>query len=253
MHIHAVIPAYNEAGRIQQSLETLWSFSRHAPFHFTVTIVDDGSRDPTGAIVRAFQQDIWKSLRYFRLPANRGKGAAVRFGMLHLPSCQWALLSDTDLSTPLEEIEKLLQFQDQAGILIGSRALDPSLIHIRQPFIRQNMGKVFNLLIRLMLFQGFYDTQCGFKLFRAHLARELFQALKTEGFAFDVEIIGRALLRGYRVLEIPVRWDHRESSRVNLIRAPLRMFWELLRLRLRLGRIHPSFPPFFDGAPLQKG
>ncbi|HPR62756.1 MAG TPA: glycosyltransferase family 2 protein [Thermoanaerobaculia bacterium] len=244
MVIHVIIPAYNEAGRIEGTLDALYEYSRTGPHRLAVSVVDDGSTDPTVSIVTAYRDNVWSEVRLVRLPRNLGKGAAVRYGMMHLaPGCDWALLSDADLSTPIEEVETLLAHSREAGILIGSRALNPDLITIHQPALRQLMGKVFNLLIRTLFLDGFYDTQCGFKLFRPHIARQIFTELTTPGFAFDVEVIARAYRRGYVVKEVPVRWEHRELSRVSIVGAPLKMLKEIVKLRLRMGRVRPAFPP----------
>lgn len=252
MRIHVVIPAFNEAGRIEATLDALYEYHREGPHDLAVSVVDDGSTDPTVSIVKEYGDSVWPDVRILRLPRNLGKGAAVRYGMLHLSrDCDWALLSDADLSSPIEEVERLLAHGARAGVIIGSRALDPSLIHVRQPLHRQTMGKVYNFFVRMLNFGGYHDTQCGFKLFRPHIAAEVFQDMKVQGFSYDVEAIALALRKGYRVLEVAVRWDHMELSRVRISSAPARMFMELLRIRSRYGRVRPAYPPAADDARLQ--
>jgi dolichyl-phosphate beta-glucosyltransferase len=165
---------------------------------------------------------------------NRGKGYSVRRGALEAAG-EVVLFSDADLSTPIEEVEKLERaLRDGADVAIGSRALAESDIQIRQPFYRERMGKVFNLLVRLLVFPGISDTQCGFKAFTREATREIFSRQTLPGFAFDVEILYIARLLRCRVKEVPVIWRDSPQTKVGALRDSFRMFRDILKVR----RIH---------------
>jgi glycosyltransferase involved in cell wall biosynthesis len=166
-------------------------------------------------------------------PGNRGKGYSVRHGMLRAEG-DWVLFTDADLSAPIAELDKLMRAVEQhrADVAIGSRALDRSLIGVHQSWFREQAGRVFNLMVRLVVGLPFWDTQCGFKLFSSHAAREVFRRVRLEGFGFDVEALFLARRLGFRVVEVPVRWDHVEGTKVHLWRDSVRMFLDLLRVRL---------------------
>ncbi len=162
------------------------------------------------------------------LPANRGKGAAIRAGVLESTGDR-LLISDADLSTPIEEWEKLRD--TGAPVAIGSRALDERLLLERQPWHRQTMGKAFNRLVRLFSIPDIRDTQCGFKLFDATLAREIFGRARIDGFAYDVEILRLARRRGAAIREVPVVWSNSPESKVSIFRDSLKMLRDLIRIR----------------------
>jgi len=163
---------------------------------------------------------------------NRGKGYSVAHGVREA-SGQWILFSDADLSTPVEELLKLEAGRGEAPIAIGSRALPDSDLKKRQPFYREMMGRSFNLLVQTLVFPGIKDTQCGFKLFRGDVAKELFERRTIDGFAFDVEVLFLARKQGHRVSEIPVVWINDEASRVDPIRHSLKMFADIVKVRGR--------------------
>ncbi|MBN2429849.1 MAG: glycosyltransferase family 2 protein [Acidobacteria bacterium] len=227
-----VIPAYNEQFRIGGSLKKINEFLLDASFPAEILVVDDGSADLTHRVLQQIKPDMAVPLRIIRFPENRGKGAAVREGVLAAQG-ECILFTDADLSTPIVELLTLLTRlgQEEADIVIGSRGLPDSNITVRQNPLRQLSGKIFNRLIRLLTRMPFRDTQCGFKLFRQEVARELFSELSFPGFAFDVEILFHAGRRGYKVLEVPVTWANSEGSRVRFFRDSLRMFSNLVRLR----------------------
>ena len=191
-----------------------------------IVVVDDGSRDGTAEAARA------AGARVLQNPGNRGKGYSVRHGMLEAQG-DWALFTDADLSAPIEELDKLWSAaaREQAQVAIGSRAVDRSLIGVRQPFFREALGRFFNLVMRLVTGLPFQDTQCGFKLFETRAAREIFGRQRLEGFGFDVEVlyIGRWL--GYGAVEVPVRWNNVAGTKVSLWRGmmafldPLKVRW----------------------------
>lgn len=236
IRLSVVIPAYNEADRIGPSLQRVWDYlrARYGAGGFEIIVVDDGSRDNTVAVVEEFRTRA-PELRLVNFPQNRGKGAAVRAGMVAAKG-EAVLFSDADLSTPIEEVEEALRLLVEGGdVVIGSRALAGSQILVRQERLRESMGRLFNRIIRILFQVPFRDTQCGFKLFRREAAHAVFQLARIDGFAFDVEAILIALQLGYAVCEMPVRWINDPASRVTLLRHPAQMLADLWRIRAALG------------------
>jgi dolichyl-phosphate beta-glucosyltransferase len=230
IELSVVVPAYNEEARLEPGLRQALGYlaGRGAPYELLV--VDDGSRDGTSRVAAAFAGEGVRVLRHER---NRGKGAAVRTGLLASRGRK-VLVSDADFSTPIEEVEKLERFlQDGTPLVIGSRGLADSQVRQRQPFCRETMGKTFNRLIRLFGVRGIRDTQCGFKLARGDEGRRLAAELKIDGFAYDVELIWLARRRGYKVAEVGVIWVNSPDSRVDPIRSSFSMLRDVLTMRLR--------------------
>lgn len=194
-----------------------------------VVVVDDGSSDGTARVAESFSG---RGVRTLRTPGNRGKGHAVRSGMLEAGR-SFVLFSDADLSTPIEELEKLAApvLAGRAQIAFGSRAVAGSVIEVSQPLYRVAMGKTFNLMVRAIALRGIHDTQCGFKLFTRHAARELFRRQRLDGFGFDVEILAIARRLGFPVAEVPVRWIDSADTRVRAVRDSVSMFLDLFRVR----------------------
>lgn len=231
VEISIVIPAYNEEVRIGMTLVRTLEYLRARHPSSEVLVVDDGSRDGTVNVVEEIAQTD-PSVRVLRQPQNRGKGAAVRRGVMEARG-KVVLFMDADLATPVEELDTLLVYLHRGyRVVIGSRGLAESDIRQRQPPGRELMGRVFNLLVRSVLLGGFKDTQCGFKLFDRDAARELFTRQKLDGFAFDVEVLLIAKELGYRIAEVPVVWYHAPNSKVSPIADSSRMLGDLLRLRL---------------------
>jgi len=231
--LSVVIPAFNEEKRLRATvLKVIDYFERRGLRDFEVIVVDDGSRDNTAESVGDLASE--GKIRILRNEKNRGKGYSVRRGVLD-SSGGYILFSDADLSTPIEEYEKLRAALDagSADIAIGSRALKDSEVIKHQPFYRETMGKVFNRIARALTFKKIRDSQCGFKLFRRDAAKKLFSISKTDGFAFDAEIIFLAQKMGIGVAEIPVKWVNSPNSRVNPLRDSLNMFFEILKIRIR--------------------
>jgi dolichyl-phosphate beta-glucosyltransferase len=231
-----VIPCFNEEARIGQTLRlTLDYLAANAPGSELI-VVNDGSTDATGAIAREKLKSAQVATRLLENFPNRGKGAAVRTGLLAART-PIGLFSDADLSTPLEETPKLIEpiANGELDIAFGSRALDRSLIGIRQPWRREQAGRVFNLLVRIATGLPFWDTQCGFKAFRLETCRPILEAARIQGFAFDVELLYLAHRAGLRIREIPVRWNHAEGSKVSFFRDSLRMLREVIALRAGRG------------------
>src|SRR5438046_6518562 len=228
-----VIPCFNEEARIGQTLRvTLDYLATNAP-ESELIVVNDGSTDATGAIARERLNSAQVATRLVENFPNRGKGAAVRSGLLAAQR-PIGLFSDADLSTPLEETPKLIEpiANSEVDIAFGSRALDRRLIGIRQPWRREYAGRVFNLLVRVATGLPFWDTQCGFKAFRMDVCRPIIEAAGTAGFAFDVELLYLAQCAGLRIREIPVRWNHAEGSKVRFIHDSFRMLREVIALRV---------------------
>ncbi len=232
-----IIPAFDEARRLPATLQKIEAYCDARPRQVEVLVVDNGSGDGTAAVTRAAD---WPALRLLSEP-RRGKGAAVRTGMLAARG-KFVLFSDADLSTPIEEVEALLQaIWGGADIAITSRGLRRSRVQVHQPWYRERMGKTFNFLVQSLVLRGIHDTQCGFKCFRRATVKPLFGPLRTAGFGFDVEVLARARALGYRIAEIPTRWINSPDSRVRPGIDSARMFYELLAIRWRLGRaVAPS-------------
>lgn len=228
-----VIPAYNEASRLPATLDRVQRYlaARQDAFQ-EVLVVDDGSRDGTARIAGDFART-HPEFRLVANPGNRGKGYAVRHGMLAARG-EWRLFTDADLSAPIEELDKLLDAaaRERAAIVLGSRAVDRKLVGVHQPFLREYSGRVFNLVMRLVTGLPFADTQCGFKLYSAAAAEAVFARQLMDGFSFDVEDLVIAQRLGLRAYECGVRWDNVEGSKVTLA-GGFSSFGDLFRIRAR--------------------
>jgi len=225
--ISIIIPAYNEAQRLPGTMQKVREYLGRSEWEFAeIVVVDDGSRDGTAEAARA------AGARVLANPGNRGKGYSVRHGMLEARG-EWLLFTDADLSAPIEELDKLWSAvgRERAQVGIGSRAVDRSLVGVRQPFFREAMGRFFNIVMCLITGLSFLDTQCGFKLFEASAAREIFGRQRLEGFGFDVEVLYIARRLGCRTVEVPVRWNDVAGTTVSLWRGmtafldPLKVRW----------------------------
>ena len=231
LDLSIVIPAYNEDRRLPKTLDSIFAYLKARPYRAEILVVDDGSSDRTIEIVSALRQK-YSELRLLSNAGNRGKGFSVRHGMLEARG-EIALFTDADLSTPIEEADKLLAAMKEEGYdaAIGSRAMDRSLIEVHQSRIREQAGIFFNRLVRWIMGIEFSDTQCGFKAFRMERARIIFEQQRVERFGFDPEILFLAKRDGLRVAEIPVRWSHDAATKVNVAADGTGMFLELLRVR----------------------
>jgi glycosyltransferase involved in cell wall biosynthesis len=228
----AVIPAFNEVNRIGDTLHsTLDYLLKYSP-ESELIVVNDGSTDATGNVAREVLSTVQVQTRLLENFPNQGKGAAVRKGLL-AATRSIGLFFDADLSTPLDQIPKVIEpiAAGAIDVAFGSRALDRSLIGTRQSWRREQSGRVFNLIVRLATGLPYWDTQCGFKAFRLDVCRPILEAARIQGFAFDVELLYRAHRAGLRLREIPVRWNHSEGSKIELVRDSLRMFQEVIALR----------------------
>jgi dolichyl-phosphate beta-glucosyltransferase len=231
-YLSIVIPAYNEEQRIGRTLAATFDYLDAQDYSSEVIIVDDGSRDQTVQTVLNFQARAGERLHLLRHPTNRGKGAAVREGMLRAAG-EIVLFYDADLSTPTSEIPKVIEpiTEDRYDVVFGSRALARELIGVHQSFLREARGRVGNLILRALTGLNFKDTQCGFKAFRRQAAQAVFARQRIEGFGFDPEALFIAQKQGWRLLELPVRWDHVEGSKVSLFSTSLAVLLEVLTIR----------------------
>ncbi|MBI2838558.1 MAG: glycosyltransferase family 2 protein [Acidobacteria bacterium] len=228
--ISCVIPAYNEERRLGATIARVSEYFAAGGREYEIIVVDDGSRDATARLAAELAH-LHPHCRLMSLGRNRGKGAAVRHGVAGSRG-DLVLFSDADLSTPIEELEVLEKaILNGSDIAVGSRALPGSRIEVHQPRLRELMGKTYNLLIRVTLMSGIHDTQCGFKLFRGPVARELFGLARIDDFGFDVEILYLAGRRGFRITEVPVRWINSPASRVMVFSDSAGMLYDLLRVR----------------------
>jgi dolichyl-phosphate beta-glucosyltransferase len=237
--LSVVIPAYNEAVRLGNTLRGVVDYLRANWPESEVIVVDDGSSDQTAEIAReAFTDSGMLRTSVISYKSNLGKGRAVRLGLLATRG-EVALFSDADLSTPITEAPRLIDpiLNDECDLTFGSRALERALIGVHQPWRREQGGRVFNLVVRLATGLPFWDTQCGFKAFRMSVCRPLVEAATVDRFGFDVELLYLAFRAGLRLREVPVRWDHNEGSKVSVLSDSFRMLNEvgLIRQQARRG------------------
>lgn len=236
--ISIVIPAYEESERVGGSIQKILDYVKRENLNAELIVVDDGSKDDTAVAAERhcaeFPELQTKVIRYDK---NRGKGFAVKTGLLEAQG-EVALFSDADLSTPIEELPKLVKpIQDgEYDLTFGSRALDRKLIGARQPWRREQGGKVFNFVVRTLTGMPFWDTQCGFKAFDMTKFRPLLDVMKIDRFGFDVEFLYVAHLYGLSLQEIPVRWNDDIRTKVNVFRDSLRMFNEVRQIRANAGK-----------------
>ena len=231
--ISVVIPAFNEAVRIGETLAiTLAYLEKESPASEAI-VVNDGSTDSTAEVIRkvsAVPSSV--AVRLLENFPNRGKGGAVRTG-LSSATKPIGVFFDADLSTPIDELPKIVEpiARGEVDIAFGSRALDRKLIGNRQPWRREQGGRVFNLVVRVATGLPFWDTQCGFKAFRMEACRPIIEAANVIGFGFDVELLLLTQRAGLRLREIPVRWNHHEGSKIRFVHDSVRMLREVLSLR----------------------
>lgn len=224
-----IIPAFNESQRLQFTLKTIIQYCE-SKFDYEIIVVDDGSIDSTFDSIKGIIKNNQR-IKYLTNEKNYGKGYSIKKGML-IANKEYLLFSDADLSTPIEEVEKLIYWLEKGyDIAIGSRGLKESKILVKQPFYRRIIGKIFNLLVKFLELSEFYDTQCGFKLFKKEIAFEIFTKVKINHFAFDVEILYIAKKNGYSIKEIPVQWKNSPFSKINPLLDSLKMFSDLFKIK----------------------
>ena len=237
MSVSIIIPAYNEEQRLPVTLGETFDYFAERREDFEILVVDDGSRDATVRIVQEFAashegRPHCLGVKCLSYGGNRGKGYAVRFGMLRAQG-NLRLFCDADLATPVEEYDLIrAEMQDRdAQIGIGSRPLRESNLLVHQPWYRETLGRGFNKAVRVMAVPGIADTQCGFKIFTAQAAQDVFSCCRLDGFAFDSEALYIAGRLGYRIVEVPIRWSHKSGSKVNMLRDGSRMLYDLATVR----------------------
>ena len=229
--LSVVIPAYNEESRLGRTLKRLAEYFAAVSYTTEIVIVDDGSTDGTVALAASHAQS-FASFRIVRHEVNRGKGAAVRTGMLDARGAV-RLFYDADGSTPIGEVgPALAHHRNGAAVVIGSRSMPGSNRATRQPAHRHLAGAVFRYMVYLVAIPGFRDTQCGFKSFTAEAAEAIFPRQILERFSFDVELLFIARRLGYRVVEMPVTWRDTADSRLSFLKDGWRMFTDLVMIRL---------------------
>ncbi|WP_299029151.1 dolichyl-phosphate beta-glucosyltransferase [uncultured Thermanaerothrix sp.] len=236
-----IIPAYNEEHRLPGTLQAIHDFLARQPYSAEVLVVENGSTDATLAVAQGFAERL-PYLRVFHEDV-RGKGWAVRRGMLAAVGA-YRFICDADLSMPITEVNRFLppQLPAEVDIAIASREA-PGARRYGEPEIRHLAGRAFNLLVRLLALPGLQDTQCGFKMFRAAVAEDLFRYQTIYGWTFDVEILFIARRRGYKVVEIPIPWYFNPESKVRMWRDARQMFLDVLKIRHNARRGLYDTPP----------
>jgi glycosyltransferase involved in cell wall biosynthesis len=224
-----IIPSYNEESRLPETLDRIAAYLSDLGREAEVLVVDDGSKDGTAAVAEYFRIKI-PTLRVVSNDVNRGKGYSVRHGMQEARG-RIALFTDADLSAPIEEAGKLIDALDTYDIAIGSRAMDRSLISVRESPFREFAGIIFNKIVRIILWLPFVDTQCGFKAFRRDRCSVIFEQQTIERFGFDPELLYLARHHGLRAVEIPVRWGHSPATKVSMLRDSIQMFIDVFTVR----------------------
>jgi dolichyl-phosphate beta-glucosyltransferase len=232
--LSVVIPCYNEEQRLPRTIEQIERFLGGRAESYELILVDDGSTDGTRQVMDAAAERN-PAVHIEALARNRGKGRALAEGVA-VARGEKVLITDADLSTPIEELNKLeAGLAKGAGVAIASRAVKGSRVEVSQPIYRVLMGKIFNLIVQAVLLPGIWDTQCGFKLFRADVARDAFANLTTDGFGFDPEVLYRAKRRGVAIAEVPVVWRNSAPTKVSAVRSSLDMLGHVVSLRIRSG------------------
>ncbi|MEP7274472.1 MAG: dolichyl-phosphate beta-glucosyltransferase, partial [Acidobacteriota bacterium] len=231
-HLSVVIPAYNEESRISKTLGETLDYLDAQTYSSEIIVVDDGSSDCTEEVVLSFKPRAGDRLSLLHNPGNRGKGYAVRNGVLHANG-DIILFCDADLSTPPGEISKVIGPIDENryDVVFGSRAITGSRIDERQSALREAIGRTGNLLLQTLTGMRFKDTQCGFKAFRLAAAHSAFGLQRIDGFGFDPEVLYIAQKQGWRLLETPVRWSNVEGSKVNALLTPIKVLLEVMTIR----------------------
>ena len=229
MRLSIVIPAYNEEKRIRKTLTDIIAYCRKRNIVYEIIVVDDGSADSTASVARNAATQSKAPVRVIRGSGNEGKGSAVKKGIL-AAKMPYVLFCDADHSTPIHTLDVFSQYL-KYDIVVGSRNLPESKITKPQPFLRSSMGKLFPLLVRMLAVKGIKDTQCGFKLFKTAIAKKLVKQQRLHGWAFDVELLYLAQKHGYSIKEVPVSWRNDPNSKVRILRDPMKMMLDLLRIR----------------------
>ena len=232
LELSVVIPAYNEEKRLPSTLESVHGYLTETGRRFEIIVVNDGSSDGTRALVEEFGTH-FDHVRLITYEQNKGKGHAVRVGMRAANGAK-VLFNDADGASPIEEVIKLEKaIANGASVAIGSRALPDETRKVAALAHRKIIGNSFNTIVKTLVLDGIYDTQCGFKMFTKEAAEEIFAVAKEDGFAFDVELLYIAKVRGYKTTEVAINWHNVEGSKINVVVDSMKMFAELVRISLR--------------------
>ena len=241
MSVSIIIPAFNEEIRLPITLTATAEYFAQRGEPFEILVIDDGSKDGTPGVVDAYcKKHPEYDVQCLSYGGNRGKGYAVRFGML-AGKYDLRLFCDADLATPVEEYEVVLKamMQAKADVGIGSRPLRASHLLVHQPWYREMLGRGFNKAVQMLAVDGIEDTQCGFKIFTAEATKDVFTRCKLDGFAFDCEALYIARRLGHKIIEVPIRWSHKDGSKVSMIRDGTKMIRDLTTIRW----LHRNLPP----------
>lgn len=229
MKISIVIPAYNEEERIINYLDEIINYFKKEKFEYEIIVVNDGSNDSTKEKAEKFLKEKGGEFKIISYPENRGKGYAVKRGVLESTG-DLILFTDADGATPIKEFKRLFKFIEKNDIVIGTRAYGNPKTKAKASIYRKLIGKIFNLMVKIVVGLNFSDTQCGFKLFNRR-AIDIFKDLKTERFAFDVEFLYKSKRRGFKIKEVPINWSEKGKSKINLIKDSLEMFFSVLKIK----------------------
>jgi dolichyl-phosphate beta-glucosyltransferase len=231
LDLSVIIPAYNEALRIPSTLQSVHEALSQAVPDFEIIVVNDGSKDETAQVVEEFAKH-HDRVRLISYAVNKGKGYAVRAGIISANGAL-VLMNDADGSSPIEECSRLMQaIQQGADVAIGSRAKPDANRVVKALSYRTYMGNTFNSIVQSLLLPGIYDTQCGFKLFKQNVAKDIFSPAKINGYGFDVEILYIARLRSYTIEEVPINWSNVDGSKVNIMFDPAKMLFEIIKIKI---------------------
>jgi dolichyl-phosphate beta-glucosyltransferase len=231
MYLSVVIPAYNEEQRLKLSLDKMHAYLNSKAFQYEVIVVDDGSTDDTRQSALESSLCLAGKLKLLKNGQNKGKGYSVKRGIIECKG-DFILFSDADLSTPIQELEKLSQHIDSGyDIAIGSRSIKGADVRVHQPIYRELMGRFFNLIVQATALKGIIDTQCGFKLFKGNIAKEIAGQMLIDGFSFDVEMLYIARQKGYTIKEVPVVWINSPVSRVSPFKDSLKMLQDVVSIK----------------------
>lgn len=227
IELSVIIPAYNEEFRLPSTLDKAYAFLSKRGRSFEIVVVDDGSMDNTADLVEDYAKK-YPEIRLVSYTPNQGKGHAVRTGMLAAKG-NLLLLDDADGSSPIEEVEKLeMAIANGADLAIGSRAKPDEERQVEALFHRKYIGNTFNVIVQTLLLPGIHDTQCGFKLFKRDIGRDIFSVAHLDGYAFDVEVLYIARIRGYKCQEVAINWHNVDGSKINVLTDSTRMLIEVL-------------------------
>jgi len=228
-----IIPTYNEEHQIEATLNYVFEYLEKQSFSFEIIISDDGSKDNTVQKANHWAEQYPEQIKVIQFTTNEGKGKVVKEAMLHHANGDICCFYDADASTPIEETQKLInEIQQGYDVAIASRALPESIIEISQPFYRQLMGKIYNLILRFFRLTHFKDTQCGCKCFTKKAVQIIFPRQTLNRFSFDAEILFIAEKHNLKIKEVPTRWRNRKESRVHPLKDSVKMFCDLFKIRL---------------------